>query len=144
MRWLPPRILSAIAVAALAAGFGAYPATSRLLDSNREPVVAASDPALEQRADAAGRPSRGDRRSRCTLEGPLKAHVGEPKAFVCPLAAGADQTIDTKIEFGEPGVCAAVGTHVAPGSVTLGAAAYPSTRKAGSATFSDFTVSTTA
>ncbi|MCO8275857.1 serine/threonine protein kinase [Actinoplanes sp. TRM 88003] len=110
LRWLPPRIVAAVAAVALAAGFGAYPATSRLLDAGPGPVAGAvSDSPVDRRTD---KPSRAERPTRCTLEGPLRADSSEPRAFTCPpAAAGADQTISASIALGRPQSCAAIWTH---------------------------------
>ena len=111
----PRRTVVAVAVAALLAGFGAYPATHRLVagPAGSAAPEAQSLPTARGSEDPA---SRAGRDGSCTLDGQAEVTARTPHALTCPAAhRPADQSIRARIQLGAADACAAVWTHVNAG-----------------------------
>lgn len=111
----PAKAAAVVAIAALLAGFGAYPATNRLVldrENNPQPSIAQPDISDRDGADDE-KASRANRRERCTLDGPLEVTTHNAKPYTCPEAKSAgQQTIRTRVKVSTPDACAAVWAHV--------------------------------
>lgn len=112
-RRLPPTAVAGIAVAAMIAGFAAYPAAGRLASHHGSARPTPDGTALADRDDAADKASRASRQARCTLDGPLEVTPRHPQPFRCPARRGrAEQTIHAQVQLVSAHACAAIWTDI--------------------------------
>ncbi|MEV6350429.1 protein kinase [Actinoplanes sp. NPDC051851] len=112
------RAFAVAAALVLACGTGvlADPLVDNLLQA--QPAVTPSSllsSAIAGREDAGEAPaSRGGKRGRCTLDGPLRVLSTDPQAFTCPAVLGTgSQSIEAEVSLDSSSACAAVWLHTA-------------------------------